>query len=1131
TYNGHKDFVWNGKTYNSCTVAHGLFYANAGADLTVVDTSEEQTGTVMVYGLASGAYVASNDTTFTIEGGTWKNEVCETCGGTNIFLYPLQGGELYIKGGYFEQALDSNGESYLIVEHGGEYKNSVIDYSKTKVEITGGTFVGMNPEEIKYFQQTADDKLVMGETTDGCADGFAAADNGDDSYTVKPLITVEFDNVTMVNGNELPKFTYTTNFTEVAEDGMMLVVGKPEVTVNGVGEYEINAEAYVFMSNDYVVRVTPGKLTVVEAVAKIGEVYYASIEEAIEAANAGDQIDLLADVVTVSGLTIEAEKDIIIDLNGKTLNLKPDSIGFNASVAMDLKGKLTVQGEGAVTVERHSYTYTYGIRVLATGTLILNGGNYTVNGSTGALALTRGEVQINGGSFKSNSGESYELIRHTYLDTAKVTITGGVFERKAISTGAETPDKVEISGGYFVEKVREDWCAEGYVPVKKVIEGKTWYTVAKGEYVAQIGEDKYVSIQDAIDVAVDGDTVVVLKDVEYDWDDTVTASDGKPVLFNVEGKSITLDLNGKKISLTHLATEEADRIYAVVLVADGASLTVTGNGTIDVTANETMPRVAYLFWKRGTTGTLTIKNGTYHMNHSEDSMVYTNGREIVTVEGGTWTLDSIGTDENGSPWIFNAQGQNDRNIIVTGGIYNADIAHQYYPFEVMMPKEKALEHDSDNGTWTVVDAVAYVNEQEKSGKWYTNEVGYATLAEAVASAEKYVENATKAGEISTVTLLTDSANDISVSKTIGFEQNGYSYTGTVTLTEKAATLTAAEGMNVITDLEGCKVVYEEGVYKVVAIKVILNGIEAAYQGEIQLRLFVTLPEEFLSDKNAYVRIVKNGKGDPAEKMITSAELLAQGATVNGYMMTQGIASGEMTCGVDYEFVSSDGYVYPLTNSAGKDMGMKATYSILDYAKLVMQYGNERQKKMVTALVTYGGYSQNYFNVDAENPAYNMLATYGVKVPDLSAVTADDIAQKNVIEGSAIGLNVYGTQTFLDSATYLRVYYKLDAGQSIDNFEFKLVAPTYDGTTNTLELIPVADAGLYYVDIKDIPAAYLDHVYKIVVTSKETNETYILNTSVLAWIKNVLIYSNNTKQINMAKAMYLYNQAANEFFGK
>jgi len=270
TYNGHKDFQWNGKTYNSCTVAHGLFYANAGADFTVIDSSDDKSGTVTVYGLASGAYVASPDTTFTIEGGTWKNVGCATCGGTNIFLYPLQGGELYIKDGYFDQALDGAGESYLIVEHGGAYANSVIDYSKTKVEISGGTFVGMNPEELKYFNQTADNKLdtTTEPTTDGCADGYAPEDNGDGTYSVK----VELPEVVITDikgdlaGTD-PDLTFALNFAikdidKLSEDyleDLMSAYGSHYVdyvlTIEGLADADVtfnaNGDADGYLAGQY----------------------------------------------------------------------------------------------------------------------------------------------------------------------------------------------------------------------------------------------------------------------------------------------------------------------------------------------------------------------------------------------------------------------------------------------------------------------------------------------------------------------------------------------------------------------------------------------------------------------------------------------------------------------------------------------------------------------------------------------------------------------------------------------------------------------------------------------------------------------------------------------------------------
>ena len=276
--------------------------------------------------------------------------------------------------------------------------------------------------------------------------------------------------------------------------------------------------------------------------------------------------------------------------------------------------------------------------------------------------------------------------------------------------------------------------------------------------VAQIGSQGYPSLQAAIDAADSGDEVKLLTDIEFDFADAVKTNESSyDVLIKVEDKSIKFNMNGKTIFVNH--DDTVNRIYAVVYVADGASLEVFGDGKIDVNCNETTPKVAYTFWKRGTTGTLVINDGTYHMNASEDSIVYTNGSEIVTVKGGKFTLDSIGKGENGSPWIFNAKERNENHIIVTGGTFNADVNHQYWVFEVQAPKDKALK-DNGDGTWTVVPAEAYVDE------WYYDkyckEVGYATLEEAVKAAN--TRGTDKTTNKAKITLL----KDCQISNTLHF---------------------------------------------------------------------------------------------------------------------------------------------------------------------------------------------------------------------------------------------------------------------------------------------------------------------------------------------------------------------------
>jgi hypothetical protein len=138
----------------------------------------------------------------------------------------------------------------------------------------------------------------------------------------------------------------------------------------------------------------------------------------------------------------------------------------------------------------------------------------------------------------------------------------------------------------------------------------------------------------------------------------------------------------------------------------------------------------------------------------------------------------------------------------------------------------------------------------------------------------------------------------------------------------------------------------------------------------------------------------------------------------------------------------------------------------------------------------------------------------------------------VVDGQN-GIKATGMQAFLDSAIYLRVYFNLAEGADIDDYKFVLTYADPEGNTHTKEVEPGYEAGRnrYYVDIEDIPAAYLDYMYNITVTNTKTNATYSVTTSVIVWVKNSLNSSSNEDQKNLLKAIYLYNQAANELFGK
>ncbi len=509
---------------------------------------------------------------------------------------------------------------------------------------------------------------------------------------------------------------------------------------------------------------------------------------------------------------------------------------------------ITYSGDGTFENVKVVENVTYGIHFQIYGTRTYTVKNCDLKGATNPFWFWD----------KSNNTEKVTVVfeGNNDLGTKGIAVNAGELKlaTDATLTAAEGLDIKATEEGYVVE----------------YNENEGVYSVVAGNVLNSTTGKKFATIQAAIDAAVDNDVIVLLEDVTYTWDNVILNSNNYAVLLNVSGKDITLDMNGKTISVNHQST--TDRIYAVVCVEDGAGLTFTGGGTIDVNVDDNAPKVAYMFWKRGSgseAGHLTIENGTFHMDNSEDSMVYTNGSGIVKVNGGTFTLDKVGTRDNGFPHIFSTYGQNVNNITVNGGTFNADVLHQYYAFEVNSSVNNALV-DNGNGTWTIVTdgAVAYVTERYTTFSTdYSNEVGYATLADAVAAANKYDQNG---GWLPTITLLAD-------------------------VVELENTITIAAGEEVILDLNGKTITgkdkYESGSFNLF----VNNGTFEIKDGPAEGTGKITLEATTNRYWNASSSIVSNSAGTLT---ITSVTLEHLGGTDMAYAIDNNSTLGLTTLNVD-----------------------------------------------------------------------------------------------------------------------------------------------------------------------------------------------------------------------------------------
>ena len=344
------------------------------------------------------------------------------------------------------------------------------------------------------------------------------------------------------------------------------------------------------------------------------------------------------------------------------------------------------------------------------------------------------------------------------------------------------------------------------------------FDMSKSEgLVAQVGSNYFNKLQKAVDAAANGETVTVLSDFELTWDGVTKIDNNYAAYVCVAGKAVTIDLNGKKLT-GNTDVMNGTKLYAAFASDEGGALTLKDSvGTASVKVTGTA--AAYCLLMGFEVGCkLTVEGGVYELANASDSLVFAGAAsDIVTVNGGTFTLGNIGTGANSSPWIFNANGKNANSISVTGGTFNADVNHQYYKYEVSIPRTLACKANG-NGTWTIVPAVAYVNELYDSAR---TDVGYATFAEAIAAAEKYNGVATILAGTYTENLNVNKAVTV-VGETDAEGNNLVSFNGKLNVTANGAIVRNINFKNTGTAcyvgakdvlIEGCSLEGSNGLYQ------------------------------------------------------------------------------------------------------------------------------------------------------------------------------------------------------------------------------------------------------------------------------------------------------------------------------
>lgn len=336
--------------------------------------------------------------------------------------------------------------------------------------------------------------------------------------------------------------------------------------------------------------------------AQVGETKYATLQEAADAATAGQTVKVLNDVdmTTHGNLTVNVGKDIVLDMNGHSIK------GANADYKNILVwGKLTLKDSkenstGKIYAET---PYQYGVYdkplvyVGSKGEFVMESGhiysvipeNTVYSGQFGIGAYDNSTVTINGGTVESGW---YAIAGNgSGVQTSAITINGGTLVSKAdYAISHPQSGTLTINSGAVV------YGAAGAIDMKRgnlVVNGGIMTSKGKGN-TGNWGDGTGDPDKAALNFCAPyGDVKAIIKGGTITAEGDAVLIDAKPT----EGKTVALAIEGGKYSSDvskycspgYTATPNADGTYSITKVGDGVLVVydksytqVAAGGTMDI---------------------------------------------------------------------------------------------------------------------------------------------------------------------------------------------------------------------------------------------------------------------------------------------------------------------------------------------------------------------------------------------------------------------------------------------------------------------------------------------------------------------------------------------------------------------
>jgi len=284
------------------------------------------------------------------------------------------------------------------------------------------------------------------------------------------------------------------------------------------------------------------------------------------------------------------------------------------------------------------------------------------------------------------------------------------------------------------------------------------------------------------------------------------------------------------------------------------------------------------------------------------------------------------------------------------------------------------------------------------------------------------------------------------------------------------------------------------------------GTSISLSGAIGMNVYVKPTEEQIADEGFTVKL--NGQAFLLKDAYKNDDGL--------YRFSLSLRAKQMGTPVTITAVDGEGNAVQLVRASNDYIPEDSwTCSIVEYVEKTVEAGTpENLVNLVKAMSTYGNMAQTALGY-TDSPA--------PKAYPMDDVTADMVSQyqATATAGEAAGVQYVGCSVVLDSETDLGIYLKADDGRNLTEFTY-----TVNGKKATLTETKQGTC----VMVPNISAKNLDRVNTIVV--KDNGKTVLtVKASAMSYVYGALNSSDlDAKYVNAAKALYLYSEAANTYWG-